>query len=275
MELSTAPGLTDSTLVSEVVSWLLTPISGAESHFISSPIAWHGRVMVLGMGVLLPPVIMVARFFKVTPSQNWPTNLDNPFWFVSHRRWGHIVGTIVAIGLVFAIAGSGALNPWDSFHVATGWIVITLVLIQIVGAWLRGSHGGPMDPFTRRRRPPDAWPGDHFSMTPRRVVFEYVHKSAGHFLLLLTLIVIPSGLIDADAPRWMPIVLGTWWLALIATSVQLQRAGRCIDTYQAIWGPDPTLPGNRRRPIGIGIIRPQQETVRHESNKQKGKTRWV
>jgi hypothetical protein len=37
--------------------------------------------------------------------------------------------------------------------------------------------------------------------------------------------------------------------------VSLQRAGRCIDTYQAIWGLDPDLPGNRRRPIGFGIVR--------------------
>jgi hypothetical protein len=262
MEPSTTPGLSVSTVVSEVVSWLLTPVSGAGSHSISSRIAWHGRFMVLGMGVLLPPVIMVARFFKVTLKQNWPTDLDNPFWFLSHRRWGHIIGTIVVIGLVFAIAADGALYPWDNFHVATGWIVITLVLIQIVGAWRRGSHGGPLDPFTRRQRPPHEWPGDHFSMTPRRVVFEYVHKSAGHLLLVLTLIVITSGLIDADAPRWMLIVLGTWWLALIVTSVRLQRAGRCIDTYQAIWGPDPTLPGNQRRPIGFGIMRPNRETMR-------------
>ncbi len=42
---------------------------------------------------------------------------------------------------------------------------------------------------------------------------------------------------------------------MLGVFVVLQRAGRCIDTYQAIWGLDPSLPGNRRRPIGLGIVR--------------------
>jgi hypothetical protein len=53
----------------------------------------------------------------------------------------------------------------------------------------------------------------------------------------------------------MPLVLSLWWIALIGSGVALQRSGRCVDTYQAIWGPDPTLPGNRRKPIGWGVSR--------------------
>jgi hypothetical protein len=49
--------------------------------------------------------------------------------------------------------------------------------------------------------------------------------------------------------------LGAWWLMMAGAFVSLQRAGRCIDTYQAMWGLDPDLPGNRRRPIGFGIVR--------------------
>ena len=211
--------------------------------------------MVLSMGVLMPPVIIVSRFFKVTPGQDWPRQLDNPFWFVTHRRWGHVIGLIVVGGLAFALAAEGWRALWHSPHSTLGWTVVALVFIQVVGSWLRGTHGGPVDPFTRKQRPPNEWPGDHFSMTPRRIVFEYVHKGAGYALLILTAAAIPTGLITADSPRWMPIAMGIWWLAMLGVFIWLQRTGRCVDTYQAIWGLDPNLPGNRRRPIGFGISR--------------------
>ncbi len=242
-------------MITDILHWLLTPISGAGDHFIADPIAWHGRLMVLALGLLTPPVIIVARFFKVTPRQDWPCDLDNPFWFITHRRWGHISGAMVAAGLFFVLVERGWEPPWQNLHTGAGWAIIVLVLIQVIGAWLRGSHGGPIDPFTRQSRPPQQWPGDHYSMTPRRVAFEYVHKTVGYVLLALTIVALVTGLIAADAPRWMPVALGMWWIVMLGVFVVLQRVGRCIDTYQAIWGLDPSLPGNRRRPIGLGIVR--------------------
>jgi hypothetical protein len=47
-------------MLAEVFRWLLTPISGASDHAISRPLAWHGRLMVLAMGLLTPPLIIVA-----------------------------------------------------------------------------------------------------------------------------------------------------------------------------------------------------------------------
>jgi hypothetical protein len=72
-------GATEAEAIEVIVLWLLTPLSGSSEHFITTSIAWHGRLMVLGMGILTPPIIIVARFFKVTPRQNWPRELDNPF----------------------------------------------------------------------------------------------------------------------------------------------------------------------------------------------------
>src|ERR1700754_3457843 len=86
----------------------LTPLSGSSVHTISDSFAWHGRLMVLSMGVLMPPVVIVARYFKVTPKQDWPRQLDNPFWFLMHRRWGHIIGVCVLLGLGFAASGKTA-----------------------------------------------------------------------------------------------------------------------------------------------------------------------
>jgi hypothetical protein len=257
----TTIGPSDFAAIECGVRWLLTPLSGSSEHLISTSFAWHGRLMVLSMGLMMPLIILVARFFKVTPGQRWPDQLDNPFWFVTHRRWGHVVAVIVIAGLVCALVAEGWQAPWHSVHAILGWAVAALVLVQILSAWMRGTHGGPVDPFTRKRRPPQEWPGDHFSMTPRRIAFEYVHKYAGYVLLALAVAAMPTGLIAADSPRWMPIVMTIWWLAMLGVFGWLQRSGRCIDTYQAIWGPDPNLPGNRRRPIGFGICRVKSKTM--------------
>ncbi len=266
-----AASLPDATAIAAALRWLFTPMSGSSEHYIPASIAGHSRMMMLGMGLLMPPAILVARFCKVTPRQDWPRHLDNPFWFVTHRRWGHVIGLMVAAGLGFILYAHGWQPPWRSMHTASGWVVIVLVLIQVVSSWLRGTHGGPIDPFTRKPRSADQWFGDHFSMTKRRIVFEYIHKYAGYVLLALTLVAIPTGLLAADAPRWMPIAMGIWWLIMLGVFVWLQRGGWCIDTYQAIWGLDPALPGNRRRrPIGFGIVRkPLQSTKMNRDGERR------
>jgi len=57
----------------------------------------------------------------------------------------------------------------------------------------------------------------------------------------------------ADAPRWMLVIIGIWWQILLVIFVILQRKGRCIDTYQAIWGDKVNNPGSKLIPIGFGI----------------------
>jgi hypothetical protein len=50
------------------------------------PVVWHGRLMVLAR----PLLIIVARFFIVTPRQNWLRQLDNrrgPHGLHPHRAW--------------------------------------------------------------------------------------------------------------------------------------------------------------------------------------------
>ena len=109
-------------------------------------------------------------------------------------------------------------------------------------------------------------------MTRRRIIFEYLHKYVGYALLLLVVAAISTGLIAADAPRWMPILMGVWWMVMLRLFVWLQTAGRCIDTYQAIWGLDPNLPGNRRRPIGLGIAR---TNVSHQTEINQGESSGI
>ena len=92
-------------------------------------------------------------------------------------------------------------------------------------------------------------------MSSRRRVFERIHKTLGYAALVISITALVLGMWVANAPRWMFLVLATWWLSLILIALKLQRDGRCIDTYQAIWGLDPNLPGARVEPTGWGIRR--------------------
>ncbi|MDE0210842.1 MAG: cytochrome B, partial [Boseongicola sp.] len=60
---------------------------------------------------------------------------------------------------------------------------------------------------------------------------------------------------SANAPIWMWGAIMIWWAILLGVAFILQVTLGAVDTYQAIWGIDPELPGNRIEPIGFGIKR--------------------
>ena len=228
---------------------LLAPIDPGRAHAVGQGVAWHGRLMVLAWGFLFPLGIVVARFFKVTPWQDWPRQLDNKAWWHGHRALQYAGGlAMLAALLLVLVLPAGA--PGGAAHRAVGWTVAVLVLAQFLGGWLRGTKGGPTAPA-----PDGSRRGDHYDMTRRRVLFELAHKTAGYALVGIASAGILSGLWLANAPVWMWLALGLWWTALIAAFAWLQRRGYALDTYQAIWGPDPRHPGNARPPIGWGIRR--------------------
>lgn len=243
------------------LQWLMSPLSGSTVHVVDFGTSWHGRLMVLGWGILLPVGILLGRFYKVTPGQDWPRWLDNPFWFRSHRAFEYGAGVLMLAALVLILLASPASTRWGDFHTYAGWTLVVLGWVQLLGSHLRGTMGGPVEPFTRKLRPPEQWRGDHFDMTWKRVSFEYVHKVLGYGLLVLSVLILLSGLAAADALRWMWLLIGGWWLGVAVIFAILQRQGRAIDCYQAIWGVSPDLPGNRRKPIGWGIRRYTPETL--------------
>ena len=226
------------------LDWLMLPISGSADHHIPGWLAWHARSMVLGWGILVPLGVLVARFFKITCRQDWPHELDNKFWWHSHLFCQYSGILAMSIGFVLALVyGSGFGSGWAEFHGLIGWGTVMLGYSQVVAGILRGSKGGP------------GISGDHYDMTRRRLVFERFHKSAGYVAMLCSVVAILSGLWIADAPRWMWLTLCLWWIAYAVAFAHLQRKGRCIDTYQAIWGADTSHPGNKMAAIGPGIRR--------------------
>jgi hypothetical protein len=228
-----------------MIDWWLSPLSGSATHAIEAAASWHGRLMVLAWSVLAPAGLLWARYWKIAPRQNFPVELDHKRWWHAHLGLQGLtsVVTLIAVALVWGEMGSHravVLHHW------LGWCVTAAVVGQIAHGLLRGSKGGPTDAHMR---------GDHFDMTARRVVFERLHKSLGWATLLAAWCATLLGLWVADAPRWMLMVIAVWWLVLVLAMIRWQRAGRCVDTYQAIWGTQHNLPGMARAPIGVGVRR--------------------
>ncbi|MEM8852711.1 MAG: cytochrome b561 domain-containing protein [Pseudomonadota bacterium] len=229
-----------------MVEWLAAPIDADRIHAVTWAVSWHGRIMMLGWGIIAPLAVIVARFFKVLPWQNWPTVLDSKLWWRTH--WIGLstvtVMTIAGVAFIwpFSLGGSG--------HALIGYTVVVLATLQIVLGIFRGTKGGPTAPA-----PDGSLRGDHYDMTRRRVAFELAHKTIGTLLIALALAALVLGMWEANAPRWMWLALAVWWVGLAIAVLLLQRRGYAMDTYQAIWGPDPTHPGNSRRPIGWGVKR--------------------
>jgi hypothetical protein len=229
------------------MDWLMTPLSGSTVHTPPDWAVWHARAMVLAWGVLLPLGTLVARFFKVLPGQDWPRVLDHKAWWHAHRTLQWLGVGLMLAGLWLAWGRGSGQGLLALLHKGLGGAVCVLGLLQIASGLARGSKGGPTAAQMR---------GDHYDMSAWRRRFERLHKGLGWLAVVMAVAVLAMGLVLADAPRWMAVVLAAWWLALLAGFAALQRAGRCIDTYQAIWGPDPVHPGNRLRPIGWGVRRP-------------------
>lgn len=232
-----------------MLEWLLAPMDAARVHDVGWQLSWHARLMVVAWGVLVPCGIIVARYFKVVPSQNWPQSLDNHFWWNTHRICQYGACVLMVVG-VWLVQSAPRLNVLPGPHWYFGWISIALACVQITGGILRGTKGGPTESDKN-----GSLRGDHFDMTRRRLMFEVVHKGAGYLALAMSAAAILTGLWQANAPNWMPVGIVLWWCFLVFCSVIFQRRKMAIDTYQAIWGPDPNLPGNRRKPLGIGISR--------------------
>lgn len=218
-----------------MIAWLLAPLDPSRVHDVGLAVAWHGRLMVAAWGVLLPLGILIARYYKVTPRQDWPRELDNKFWWRGHLSCQYLGGGFMLAGFLL-IRISGAATGAAALHQTLGYAVLVLGLLQFIDGWLRGTKGGPTDATLR---------GDHYDMTLRRVLFEHLHRKVGYVVLALGAAAILTGLWTANAPRWMPLLLGVWWAVLIVAAVRLELQGRRVSSYHAIWGPDPAHPGNR------------------------------
>ncbi len=251
-----------------MLDWLLSPIDASRAHEVGAAVSWHARSMVLAWGVLAPVAVILARFFKITPRQDWPRELDNQFWWRCHLIGQTSVAILSVIGL--AVIFWSSERP-ISTHGILGYAVLAGLVLQVLFGILRGDKGGPTAPA------PDGSPrGHHYDMTLRRRMFEMAHKALGYMVLALAAITILYGLWMANAPRWMWTSLALWWPSLLVVFVVLQRRGFAVDTYQAIWGPGAEHPGNTMPALGWGVRRPGDAPKPKQASKtQDGETSHV
>lgn len=215
----------------------MSSADASRPHDITSLVSWHARLMVLGWGICVPTGIVIARYLKVTPIQNWPDVLDNKLWWRCHLILQVSAVVLVCCGLGLILLQTG---QQQDLHRTLGWLVTLGLAVQTLSGLMRGSKGGPTAPA-----PDGSWDGDHYLMTFRRRVFERVHKTLGYVLLALAVVTIFLGLWQVNAPRWMFLALPVFWTILIVVVRLVVRDVPRTTTYQAIWGPDPSLPGNR------------------------------
>ncbi len=233
-----------------MLDWLLAGLDSTRPHAISDWESWHARINFFSWIFLAPVAVIVARFFKVMPWQEWPRELDNQTWW--HFHWvSQVMVVVLTIAAVLLLRMADQTHQESAeLHRVCGYIVLALGCFQIVLGLLRGSKGGPTDPC-----PDGSLSGHHYSMTYRRRIFEKVHKSVGYLALGLASFTVIQGFWVTNAPRWMWLLSTAWWLLLISVFVILQKKGRALDTYQAIWGPGRQHPGNLLPKQGWGTCR--------------------
>ena len=236
-----------------MLEWLLTSVDAERAHVVTSGISFHGRIMTVAWGFIVPLAILMARFAKILPWQKWPRQLDNQTWWHSHwvAQTVAVFLTFLGVGIVYFDSGNSGSY---TLHRVLGYAIMVLGMLQLLSGLFRGTKGGPSDPAKD-----GSLDGDHYNMTKWRLHFEKVHKSVGYFTLTLTFLTIPSGMWAANAPNWMFVMLFIWWSVLIIAFVFLQRFGYAVETYQAVWGPDPKHPGNQKPPVGWSVRRPSDD----------------
>jgi hypothetical protein len=244
----------------ELLAWLLEPLRAATPANLPAPLRLHGLLMVIGAGIMMPLGVLLTRYFKILPSQDWPRELNRRFWWVCHLVAAYGGSLLVAAALVLAFVA----QPEDANHLAhghdwIGWLTMAMLLALLINGWQRGTTGGPGKPAPGTLGPLHGVAGDHYDMTGRRRWFERTHKLLGYLVLAVFFAALLSGLWRASAPRWMLLLLAAWWVTLLLLALRWERQGRCIDGYQAAWGPSMAHPGNRIPELGWGSRRYSEE----------------
>lgn len=205
--------------------WLISPLDPTVAHNLTEAVSWHGRLMTIAWGILVPLGIFIARYVKVTPKQNWPDELDNKFWWHSHLILQNAAGVAMIVGFWF-VAKDG-LTPTASIHNLFGSILFAFGICQIISGYMRGTKGGPTSPELA---------GDHYNMTKRRRHFEAFHKFLGYLVLCFGAATVLLGLQQTNALNWMWLTIVIFWVALSIAAFISEQRGFKMSSYSAIWG---------------------------------------
>lgn len=236
--------------LSELIGWLCAPMLPGAVDELNRTDFWHAVLMSVAGGVLVPVIVLAARYWKIVPGQDWPR-------VVNHRGWQRVHGIGGAVALVSLLSGAYLAFSGMSLHqhlahphAWAGWFVTLMLVMLIINVAIRGSTGGPGKRQERTLVHLHDVPGDHYDMTARRRFFEFTHRLLGYGLLIAMMLTIISGFWFVNVPRAVALGMGMWWVLLAVLAFRWEREGRAVDGYQARWGPSMSHPGNRIPVIG-------------------------
>ena len=73
--------------------------------------ALHGALVLVAWVVLGPVCVLVARYLKVTPSQDFPRIKDKPFWWRWHWHGQFVAVALSTAGFAITVAAMGGFAP--------------------------------------------------------------------------------------------------------------------------------------------------------------------
>lgn len=208
----------------------------------------HALLMSLAWFVLVPLAVLAIRYFKPVPTPFGIARGTGRFdrrllWWTIHWSLLYAAVGLALAGTAVALVVSQGFS--GSVHAVFGLGATAMGVLQIVSAWLRGSHGGREGAASDPERP-ETWRGDHYDMTPQRRWFEAYHKSAGYLTLALALAAAASGLLQFRAAA-AALVVAAAVLAGLLAMVVFEARGMRQDTYRSVYGNHPDHPYNKAR----------------------------
>lgn len=209
---------------------------------------YHAMLMVGIWFVLVPICIITIRYFKPRPSEfgiRTRIALTNIrwWWFNAHKYGLFLAIGLSLVGLAIALVVSKGFS--GSVHSWFGLMTILMGCLQVVSALLRGTHGGRYY-YTADPEDPATWHGDHFSMTPRRRMFEAYHKTSGYFTGFFAIGAAASGLMQFPIP-WLAVSAILAVFVILAACIVFEHRGMKYDGYRAVFGINPEHPFNKAR----------------------------
>lgn len=227
------------------LGWLQVPWHDGPPDAINEADFWHGLLMMLGGGVLVPVAVLAARYWKIMPGQDWPRVINHKAWQIVHLLGGTTALLCMVGGVTLVFHGMSLSEHLDHPHAWAGWGVMVMLLLLVLNTALKGSTGGPGKRKARTLVHLHDVPGDHYDMTLRRRVFEWGHRVLGWGLLFALIATILTGYWHVNVGRGLVLVSALWWVLLGWLALRWEREGRAVDGYQARWGPSMGHPGNR------------------------------
>lgn len=157
----------------------------------------HGILMTIGLGMLMPIAVMVARFDK-TPSG---------LWFKIHVACvcvGTLFG-VIAFALIYDYQEDNSFEHFRKPHSKLGMAVLAFAWFQFVLGVFRPKHGAKFRP-----------------------AFELIHKNLGRILMVAIVIAIFSGMREFGTANSLRVLFGVW-VGLYCAVFAFRLARQCMN----------------------------------------------